>query len=539
MSLLERIRRIEQGQQRETPQPSKPKSSPASPENDEIQEPERIEGPQRNSTRRDFARELRLFAEQTEQQPSRTLVTNEKEATFPLRPPASEETATNEKYMADPVVNTEYSPEIPVAPEPIEPAVPTVDPPDADTLAELRLKIHARLIEKLPPQLLEGDYADEQAQQEVRRIVRRLLDEETLVMTDEQREYLFAEVMDEVYGLGPIEELMRDSEITEIMVNGPQQIFVERHGLIESTNRRFQDDAHLLRVIQRIVAPINRRLDESNPMVDGRLPDGSRVNAVLPPVSLTGPILTVHKFYKENFTAEDLLTMGSISEGIIEFLMACVTSRQDILISGGTSTGKTTMLNMLSSFIPRSERLITIEDAAELRLNQDHVITLESRPSGVAGRGEVSIRDIVRNALRMRPDRIIIGEVRGGESLDMLQAMNTGHEGSMCTVHANSPLDMLSRLETMVMMAGLELPERTIREQIVSAIDIIVHMGRLPDGSRKVMKISEVCGMDQEQIVLQDIFVYRRRGNNEHGQVVGDFEATGVKPSFWDTHYLS
>ncbi len=399
----------------------------------------------------------------------------------------------------------------------------------SDFYADLKLKLHSKLLDSIPPQLLGGTHSDEQVRTEVERLVNKIIGEEPLPVSRAEREQLFTEVMDEVTGLGPIQGFMRDKEVTEIMVNGPKQMYIERNGKLELTDRVFKDDAHLMRIIQRIIAPINRRVDESTPMVDARLPDGSRVNAAIPPVSLIGPVLNIHKFYKETFTVEDLLEFESLTQEMADFLAACVLARMDIMVSGGTSTGKTTLLSVLSSFIPERERLITIEDAAELKLHQQHVITLESRPAGIAGRGEITIRDIVRNALRMRPDRIIIGEVRGGEALDMLQAMNTGHEGSMSTCHANTPYDMISRLETMVMMAGMNLPAKAIQEQITSAIDIIVHMSRLHDGSRKVMKITEVQGSG-DGIVLEDIFKFERKGISEDGRVLGEFKYTGVKP---------
>ena len=402
----------------------------------------------------------------------------------------------------------------------------------SDFYADLKLKLHSKLLDSIPPQLLGGSYSDEQVRAEVERLVNNIISEEPLPVSRAEREQLFTEVMDEITGLGPIQEFMRDKEVTEIMVNGPKQIYIECNGKLELTNRVFKDAEHLMRIIQRIIAPINRRVDESTPMVDARLPDGSRVNAVIPSVSLIGPVLNIHKFYKDIFTVEDLLEFGSLTQEMADFLAACVLARMDIMVSGGTSTGKTTLLNTLSSFIPEVERLITIEDAAELKLHQQHIITLESRPANIAGSGEITIRDIVRNALRMRPDRIIIGEVRGGETLDMLQAMNTGHEGSMSTCHANSPYDMISRLETMVMMAGMNLPEKAIREQIASAIDIIVHMSRLHDGSRKVIKITEVQGLDNDKIILEDIFSFERKGISEDGEVLGEFKYTGVRPKF-------
>ncbi|MCD6507127.1 CpaF family protein [Candidatus Poribacteria bacterium] len=404
---------------------------------------------------------------------------------------------------------------------------------ESDLDLELKIRIHSQVLDLLPPELLSSD-DEARIKIEVERILSSILNREMISLSRGEKEKLFDEIMAEILGLGPIEEFMKDPEVTEIMVNGPHRIYIERGGRIYPTGKKFKDDEHLLRIIHRIIAPLNRRLDETNPMVDARLPDGSRVNAVIPPISLIGPVLTIHKFYKERFTMDELIQLGTIDRRMADFLAACVVARLDVMISGGTSTGKTTFLNVLSSFIPEGERLITIEDAAELKLHQEHVITLEARPAGLTGRGGVSIRDLVRNALRMRPDRIIIGEVRGGEALDLLQAMNTGHEGSMSTCHANSPLDMISRLETMALMSGIELPERAIREQIASALDVIVQMGRFPDGSRKVVKITEVQGIQADKVILQDIFVFRRKGLDRNGRVIGEFTYTGARPSFLD-----
>jgi pilus assembly protein CpaF len=332
-------------------------------------------------------------------------------------------------------------------------------------------------------------------------------------------------------GLGPLEPLLRDETITEVMVNGPQQVYIEREGRLELTNVKFQKDEHVMKIIQRIIAPIGRRVDESSPMVDARLADGSRVNAVIPPLSLVGPVITIRKFAATPYTVEDLIRFGTATPEMFEFLEACVKARLNIFVSGGTGSGKTTELNILSSFIPDDERIVTIEDAAELQLRQEHVITLESRPSNIEGKGAVPIRELVRNALRMRPDRIIVGECRSGEALDMLQAMNTGHDGSMSTGHANSPRDMLSRLETMVLMAGMDLPLRAIREQIASAVDLIVHQNRLKDGSRKIVNITEVQGMEGDVIVMQDIFVFEQTGVVE-GKIEGKLRPTGIRPKF-------
>jgi len=349
-----------------------------------------------------------------------------------------------------------------------------------------------------------------------------------------ERQRLTQEVMDEILGLGPIEPLLQDSSISEIMVNGPRQVYVERKGKLELTGVTFYDDAHVLHIMEKIVAPLGRRIDESQPMVDARLPDGSRVNAIIPPLALYGPILTIRKFSEIPFGIEDLVGFGTLTSEMAEFINACVKARLNIIVSGGTGSGKTTTLGVISAFIPEDERIITIEDAAELQLRQSHVVALETRPANIEGKGAIVIRDLVRNALRMRPERIIVGEVRSGEALDMLQAMNTGHDGSLTTGHANTPRDMLSRLETMVLMAGMDLPVRAIREQISSAIDVIVQQSRLRDGSRKITHITEVMGMEGDVIVLQDIFRYEQMGIEKQGKVQGHFRATGIRPHFMD-----
>jgi len=341
------------------------------------------------------------------------------------------------------------------------------------------------------------------------------------------------EILDEALGLGPLEELLADDSVSEIMVNGPDRIFVERRGKLELTGRTFMDEAAVMAAIERIVSPLGRRVDESQPYVDARLADGSRVNCVIHPLSLVGPCITIRKFARRQLFDRDLIGFGTLTQPMADFLRVCVLLRKNIVVSGGTGSGKTTLLNVLSNYLPHDERILTIEDAAELRLAQPHLVRLEARPPNIEGRGAVTIRDLVRNALRMRPDRIIVGECRGGEALDMLQAMNTGHDGSLTTVHANSPRDVVSRLETMVLMSGLELPSRAIREQIASAVDLIVHESRLSDGSRKVTCISEVMGMEGQQIVLQDLFVFRQTGLDAKGRVLGRFEATGAIPSFY------
>ena len=342
------------------------------------------------------------------------------------------------------------------------------------------------------------------------------------------------EVFNEALRLGPLEELLADETVTEIMVNGPQRVYVERAGKLQLTDLQFLDDASVMAIIERIVSPIGRRIDESQPYVDARLADGSRVNAIIPPLALSGPTVTIRKFAKKTLTVEDFIRFGTWSRNAAEFMKACVMLRKNIIVAGGTGSGKTTLLNLLSGFIPHGERIVTVEDAAELRLVQPHVVRLEARPPNIEGRGAVTIRDLVKNCLRMRPDRIIVGECRGGEALDMLQAMNTGHDGSLTTVHANSPRDVISRLETMVLMSGMELPSRAIREQIASAVDVIIHESRLSDGSRKVVAISEVTGLEGQNVVMQDIFTFRQSGVDERGRVQGVFRPTGAVPTFYE-----
>ncbi len=342
------------------------------------------------------------------------------------------------------------------------------------------------------------------------------------------------DVFNEALRLGPLEKLLADESVTEIMVNGPDKVYVERHGKLELSDCQFTDDASVLAVIERIVAPLGRRIDESQPYVDARLPDGSRVNAIIAPLALSGPTITIRKFAKKALTPEDFVRFGTWTHNAAEFMKLCVLLRKNIIVAGGTGSGKTTLLNLLSGYIPHDERIITVEDAAELRLQQPHVVRLEARPPNIEGKGAVPIRDLVKNCLRMRPDRIIVGECRGGEALDMLQAMNTGHDGSLTTVHANSPRDVISRLETMVLMSGMELPSRAIREQIASAVDIIIHESRMSDGSRKVVAISEVTGLEGNQIVMQDIFSFRQSGVGERGKILGEFKPTGAVPTFYD-----
>jgi len=400
-----------------------------------------------------------------------------------------------------------------------------------DAYRDLKSRIQTKLINELDPTM------DVTQQEEVRRTIRdmfeSILTEERIVLSRAERERLFEQIVAEILGLGPLEPLLADPTITEIMVNGPKNIYVERKGKIERVNYTFESDEHLMRIIERIVAPLGRRIDESVPYQDARLQDGSRVNAIIPPLSLVGPVLTIRKFFKIPLTAEKLIELGSITPEAMEFLKACVIAALNILISGGTGTGKTTFLNILSSYIPLDNRIITIENAAELQLQQEHVVTLESRPPNIEGRGEVTIRDLVINSLRMRPDRIVVGECRGAEAFDMLQAMNTGHEGSMTTIHANSPRDALARLENMVLMAGMELPHRAIREQIASAINLIVQLERMRDGSRRVVSITAIEGMEGETIVRTEVFKFEQAGY-EQGRIVGRLRPTGVRPKFMD-----
>ena len=366
----------------------------------------------------------------------------------------------------------------------------------------------------------------------VRRKIKEYIGIESHYILRSDRDQIEQELYDDIMGYGPLEPLLKDETVTEIMVNGPKKVYVEISGKVHLTDLKFRDDAHVMNVIDRIVSQIGRRVDEASPMVDARLKDGSRVNVVIPPVSLVGPCITIRKFSKIPFSPEKLITFGSINGKMLAFLEACVKGKINIVVSGGTGSGKTTLLNVLSSFIPEQERIVTIEDAAEIQLAQEHVVTLECRPANIEGKGRISVRDLVRNSLRMRPDRIIVGEVRSGEALDMLQAMNTGHDGSLTTIHANTPRDSLARIETMVLMAGMELPVRAIREQVASAIEIVIQQSRLPDGSRKVTSISEIVGMEGDMIMMHDIFKYIAEGNANatYGQVKGGFVATGIQP---------
>ena len=403
--------------------------------------------------------------------------------------------------------------------------------PVRDTFRDLKSRIHDRLLAELDPKM------DVSKTEEVRRNIEEMFDallvQENLILTRADRQRLLEQIVAEILGYGPIEPLLADDSITEVMVNGPNAVYIERAGRIEPTEVKFEDDDHVLRIIDRIVSPLGRRIDESQPYVDARLPDGSRVNAVIPPLSLIGPILTVRKFARIPITAKTLIEIGTISEEALEFIKACVEAKLNIVISGGTGSGKTTTLNVLSAFIPNDERIVTLENAAELQLQQEHVLTLETRPPNVEGKGEINMRQLVINSLRMRPDRIIVGECRGAEALDMLQAMNTGHDGSMTTAHSNSPRDTLARLETMVLMAGMDLPLRAIREQIASALNLIVHQERMRDGTRKITKITEVQGMEGDVIVMQDVFLFEQQGL-EGGKVIGRLRPTGIRPKFME-----
>jgi pilus assembly protein CpaF len=405
----------------------------------------------------------------------------------------------------------------------------------ADPYAELKTQVHHACIAKLGPQLFTTQ-SDEELSERVLRAVTEQLALDRTPLTREERRQVTREITDDILGYGPLEPFLHDDSVSEVMVNGPESIYIERMGKIERTVATFVDDAHLMRIIDKIVSSVGRRVDEASPMVDARLPDGSRVNAIIPPLALRGPTLTIRKFSRDPYTMDDLINFGSISPKAAQFLAACVNGKLNILISGGTGTGKTTTLNAMSAYIPNKERIVTIEDAAELQLQQQHVITLEARPPNIEGEGEVRIRELVRNSLRMRPDRIIVGEVRGPETLDMLQAMNTGHEGSLTTIHANSPRDALSRLETLVMTAGVELPHRAIREQIASAFDLLVQITRLVDGSRRITHVSEVLGMESDVITLQDVFVAKapdeEQASSIGSKLLGALECTGLKPHF-------
>ena len=402
---------------------------------------------------------------------------------------------------------------------------------DRTDFGALKATIHRKLIQKLNLDRVTEVNRDE-VRREVGQILEGLVVGESTPMSMQERERLAKEVLDEVFGLGPLEPLMADPTVSDILVNTHKNVYVERKGMLEQTNIRFRDDAHLMTIIDRIVSAVGRRVDESSPMVDARLADGSRVNAIIPPLAIDGPCLSIRRFGRNRLGAEELISNRTLTPQMLELLRGCVKARLNILISGGTGTGKTTFLNVLSSYISNRERIVTIEDAAELLLNQEHVVRLETRPPNIEGKGIVQQRQLVINALRMRPDRIIVGEVRGEETLDMLQAMNTGHDGSLTTIHANSPRDALSRLETMVAMSNLNLPETAIRRQIAAALDVVVQTSRMSDGTRKIVRIAEITGMEGEVVTMQDIFAFHKRGIRENGEVLGDFLPTGIRPQF-------
>ncbi len=400
-------------------------------------------------------------------------------------------------------------------------------------LDELRQKIHHHLIEELGPILYDKRLSEDDLRRRVQEQLQAALAQERAPLSAADKSQLIQDVSDDILGYGPIDRLLKDESITEVMVNGPESVFVEQDGRITKSEATFVDETHLRRIIDKIVGQIGRRIDEATPMVDARLPDGSRVNAVIPPLSIGGPFLTIRKFSTDPFQVDDLIRFGTLNAASARFLQACIVGRLNVIVSGGTGTGKTTTLNVLSSFIPTDERIVTIEDAKELQLHQEHVLSMETRPPNIEGKGSITIRDLVRNSLRMRPDRVVVGECRGGEALDMLQAMNTGHDGSITTVHSNSPRDTLARIETMTLMAGYDLPVRAIREQMASAIDVVVHLMRLRDGTRRVTHVTEVQGMEGDVITLQDIFLFDYgMGVDEHGRFRGHLKATGVRPKF-------
>lgn len=455
----------------------------------------------------------------------------------------ADETAPGMEAQMEPVAESECLPSAPDGADARRRLADAPGPQDApDPMVEVRRQAQEQVQRELVARLdlkrltvdgVDRDELERQATQKIHEIVEQVRRNGKLPQgIDAAR--LERDVFNEALRLGPIEGLLADESVSEIMVNGPRRIYVERGGKIQLTDCRFMDDAAVMSVIERIVAPLGRRIDESQPYVDARLEDGSRVNAIIPPLSLSGPTLTIRKFGKKTLTVDDFIRFGTWTRNAAEFMKACVLLRKNVIVAGGTGSGKTTLLNLLSGFIPSDERIVTVEDAAELRLRQPHVVRLEARPPNIEGRGAVTIRDLVKNCLRMRPDRIIVGECRGGEALDMLQAMNTGHDGSLTTVHANSPRDVISRLETMVLMSGMELPSRAIREQIASAVDVVIHESRLSDGSRKVVAISEVTGLEGQSVVMQDIFAFRQSGVDGHGRILGEFHPTGAVPTFYE-----
>jgi pilus assembly protein CpaF len=402
---------------------------------------------------------------------------------------------------------------------------------DREFYQELKTRIHRRLIDKLDLSKVDMIGSNDLLR-EIGYIIESLIVEEGVPLNQVEKDRLVVEIQHETFGLGPLEPLLSDPEISDILVNNSSQVYIERFGKLVKTDICFRDDKHLLQIIERIVSKVGRRIDESSPYVDARLPDGSRVNAIIPPLAIDGPALSIRRFGMEPLKMNDLLRFGTLDSRISHVLQGAVKTRLNILISGGTGSGKTTLLNVLSEYIPFDERVVTIEDSAELHMKQEHVVRLETRPPNIEGRGEVTQRDLLRNALRMRPDRIIIGEVRGGEALDMLQAMNTGHDGSLSTIHANTTRDAMARLETMVLMAGMDLPERAIREQVSSAINLVIQLVRFSDGTRKIVKVSEITGLEGNTIVMHDVFIYEQRGIDKDGNVVGEFKATGVRPFF-------
>jgi pilus assembly protein CpaF len=408
---------------------------------------------------------------------------------------------------------------------------PRQQPQQDRQYADLKNRVQTRLMNELDQSIDPSRKGEIRAH--IEELFNSILSEESMVLSRNERQRLFESIVADILGFGPLEPLLADETVTEIMVNGPKNIFVEKAGNIHRANVTFDDDEHVMRILDRIVAPLGRRVDESSPLVDARLPDGSRVNAVIRPISLVGPTITIRKFFKRPLTIEDLISKGSITKEIVEFLRACIIARLNLIVSGGTGSGKTTLLNVLSSFIPDDERIVTIENAAELQLRQEHVVTLETRPANIEGKGQISIQDLVVNSLRMRPDRIVVGECRGGEALDMLQAMNTGHDGSLTTCHSNSPRDTIARLEVMCLMAGMELPIRAIREQIASAVDAVCHQERLRDGTRKVVKVTEIQGMEGDMITMSDIFEFEQTGV-EGGKIIGRMRSTGIRPKFID-----
>lgn len=407
-----------------------------------------------------------------------------------------------------------------------------------ESYQNLKLTIHRRIVDEMSNEeqiaLTDPSRSREEVEEIITGYCHRVMDENPAMVSRTERVQIVADICDEILGLGPIAPLLKDNSISEIMVNGPKKIFVEQKGKLYLTSLQFHDDAHLMNIIERILTPLGRRVDEASPFIDARLEDGSRVNIIIPPLSLVGPTVTIRKFSKSALSVQDLINFGTLDERMAMFLEACVKARLNILVSGGTGSGKTTTLNTLSSFIPPDDRIVTIEDAAELKLQQTHVVRLESRPPNIEGQGAITIRDLVRNSLRMRPDRIIVGEVRAGEALDMLQAMNTGHDGSLTTAHANSPRDALTRLETMVLMSGMDFPVKAVRNQISSAIDLILQQSRIRDGSRKITYISEIQGMEGDTIIVQDIFIYVQDRIDERGRSIGHFESTGLQPQFLD-----